>query len=77
MTTIYVAPNVKQQSVELSDGSRGEVEAETEGAGQTRYSFDFKYHLHPSFWVDRPLKNGMTVNVQTLDGPEKFQIELR
>ncbi|HAT54913.1 MAG TPA: hypothetical protein DCW31_06700 [Lactobacillus sp.] len=77
MTTIYVAPGVKQQSVELSDGSRGEVQTKTQGTNQIRYSFDFNYHLHPSFWIDRPLKDGMTVNVQTLDGPEQFKIEYR
>ncbi|GAW98641.1 hypothetical protein [Secundilactobacillus mixtipabuli] len=76
MTTIYMHPTKNAEMVNLSDGSEAVVEAVKTAKGQ-RYLFRFNEHKHANFWCDQPIENGQTVKVTSIDGPEKFKIELR
>lgn len=76
MTTIYMHPTTNFERINLSDGSKAAVDVVKTPKGQ-RYQFLFDGHAHPNFWCDQPLENGKTINVSSIDGPEKFQIKIR
>ncbi|MTV81535.1 hypothetical protein [Secundilactobacillus folii] len=76
MTTIYMHPTAKDEIAKLSDGSRALVDVEKTSEGQ-RYGFKFTGHCHPNFWCSQPLQDGLTVRVDSIDGPEQFKIALR
>lgn len=75
MTTIYMRSEAKHQIVKLSDGSRGIVDTKMVSDG-TRYQFWFMDHRHLNFWWNRPITDGQTIRVASIDGPESFQIAL-
>ena len=75
MTTIYMHPTKSFEMVKLSDGSQASVDVEKTPEGP-RYQFWFKGHTHSDFWCDDSLKNGQKISVESINGPEEFQIKL-
>ncbi|GAX07438.1 MAG TPA: hypothetical protein DDW71_04460 [Lactobacillus sp.] len=76
MTTIYMRPTKKDETVKLSDGSQAVVDVIKAPDGPC-YQFRFNEHAHANFWCQQPVKDGQVIKVASINGPEKFQIQLR
>lgn len=75
MTTIYLDPSKKKkQIVQLSDGSRGVMQAKKQKGG-VAYDFEFYSHLHPSFLVTHAPVNGDVETVHSIDGEQQFKFQ--
>ncbi len=76
LTTIYVDPSKKkQQTVRLSDGTNGFMQAKKEKGGMA-YDFEFYSHLHPSFLITHAPVDGAVENVDSIDGQQQFKFKL-
>ncbi|GAY72266.1 hypothetical protein [Lentilactobacillus kosonis] len=69
MVKIHVNPHKTNQTVQLSDGSKGYV-----SKVHNQIRFEFPNHLHPEFRTDSLLTNHEVFNVHSVDGPQQFEI---
>lgn len=76
MTTVYVKPNVKDETISCSDGARGEMVVAPQAEG-VHYEFTFYGHAHPRFWMTKSqFRDGAKLRVRDIVHDETFQIKM-
>lgn len=65
MTTIFMKPDLTEQTVSLSDGGRGFVTTKGQSPAN-RYYVQFPNHAHPNFWCNQAPHDGMTIRVNMM-----------
>ncbi len=73
MTKIYLKKNEPKQVVKLSDGDLGIMKTIANGKVK-KYQFHFENHDHASFFASGKITNGEKVRVESIDGPEEYQL---
>lgn len=75
MTTVFVKPDAKDETIKCSDGAYGEMEVAPQTDG-LHYEFTFYGHTHPHFWLTKgQFHDGAQLRVRDTVSDEIFKIK--
>lgn len=73
MIEVYLKSGIYPQPVTLSDGSSGYLDRQRH-LNQNRYVFHFVDHFDHNFWLNEQPADGMTINVNSVDGLTRYKL---
>ena len=74
MTTVYIKPDQKDETISCSDGSHGAMVVAPQAQGE-HYEFTFYGHAHPTFWLTQSqFHDGEQLRVRDMVHDETFKI---